>query len=245
MRIVTSDWHVTDGDHDEACNRNFVSRLVDIVIAQQAQELILAGDIIDVTRKGRGIIPIAAAFLGSAVGIPLAAVGIPVTYILGNHDWIGSRTSDIARALYASGFPGGTFVVSTGPEFRGAWQIEHGNRFDPWCDGNSILTEIGEAATRADGIIEEVGIDLDPLDPTNWHAKAKAPDIDTSSHREAFRWSRLFFQHLVIGHSHVTCDVEGHQSGKSWRVLGTGSLTKNSPFGYVWISDDGQGGVKS
>ena len=243
LRIVSSDWHVMDGRDAEPCDRAKVRRLVERTIAYGAAELILAGDIIDLTRGGEGVIPAACAFLGEAVGKPLASAGIYTTYIFGNHDWRGIQSHAIVQGCVAAGFEPLLFRCSTGPEVRGPWQVEHGHRFDPWCRGG-VLGALGEAATRVDGELDRVGLEIEHLNPHDWHPGLRVPELDLPSHKEANRWAAAYGQKLVFGHSHHAGHIGGWRGGKLWSVLNAGALTKHAPYTYAWITDDGEGGIE-
>jgi len=238
LRIVSSDWHVIDGRPTEPCDRTLVRRLVDAAVSLRVAEVILAGDIIDLTRGGDGCIPAAAAFLGEAVGRPLASASIYCTYIFGNHDWYGAkRASLVCQACVAAGFDPLLFRCSTGPEIRGAWQIEHGHRFDPWNRGG-FLSHLARAATRVDSVTDRVGIELEYLNPHDWHPGVRVPELDLPAHEQANRWAATFGKSLVFGHTHAAGDVGGSRKGANWRVLNTGACTQGDPFTYVTIRDD-------
>jgi len=240
-RLVVSDWHVIDGRQAEPCDRELVRRFVAEAVALGVSEVILAGDIIDITRGGSGCIPAAAQFLGQAVGVPLGAAGIYCSYVFGNHDWTGGQAPVISHAIYAAGFRPELFRCSTGPEFRGPWQIEHGHRFDCWNRGG-WLTHLARAATRIDGEADRVGVELEVLSPVDWHPGMQIPELDLPTHQQANRWAAATGQHLVIGHSHACGDVSGWR-GKQWRVLNPGAMVKGEPYSYVWITDEGDGGL--
>jgi UDP-2,3-diacylglucosamine pyrophosphatase LpxH len=226
-RAVASDIHAVRWA-DEA----HVARFVAAAVARRVEEVLLAGDVSDLTR---GQDPEeCAAFLWRLLR-PAVEEGIEVTYVLGNHDYFGAQTARLARALYFAGFPGGTFRVSTGPEVRGLWVIEHGNRFDPWCHTpQNALTVIGEFGTILDGALDHVGLDLEPLNPNNWNRPTgPVAALDLSTHEHANRWACANLQHLIFGHSHAAYRLEG----EGWACYNTGSLARGHPFTFVAFED--------
>jgi predicted phosphodiesterase len=245
QRIISGDWHVMDGRPAEPCDRQLVRRLVTRAIERRVSEVILNGDIIDLTRGGTGVIPEAAAFLADAVLRMLSPFGIYVSYVFGNHDWRGLESAKVCQALYQAGADPAFYRCSTGPEFRGPFVIEHGHRFDPWCRGGA-LARIGEVATRVDGLVDQTGLELQALDPTDWHPGQRVPALDLPAAQQANRWAALFGQHLVYGHTHAEGDVSGRHGGRPWRVLNPGALTVGNPGHYVLIDDEsGEGRVEA
>lgn len=240
MRLVTSDWHVIDGSREEPCDRDKVERLVAYAIAHQAEEVILAGDVVDLTRDRDAIATGAAAL--AALLAPLADAGIPVCYVAGNHDPFRLVVGRLVDAVARHGLRGPAFTVTNGPLARGPWSIEHGHRFDPTCCGGPV-TAVGEAATRLDHVLDHVGINLDPL--TSWRpGPGEDGVLDHPVHRAACRWAAQHGAHLVVGHTHLAHAIGGEWGGRAWRVLNAGAFTKRAPATVVWITDDGDGGVE-
>ena len=246
MRLVTSDWHLVDGSDAEPGDRALVRRVVQAAIDRHVEEVLLAGDIADWTRGGRGCLPSAATALGELAGGPLGAAGIPTTLIVGNHDYYGDWMAEWARLLARAGFVPSLFCLSSGPEVRGAWIIEHGHRFDPTCETPGGLgPKVGEVFTRIDWLMDSIGIDLEPLNFTRWQQHVAAvPSLDFDVHRAMHRWAAVHGASLVVGHSHDASEVGGRFRGRAWRVLHDGSCTKGAPLAYALIEDDGRGGVE-
>ncbi len=233
MRLVTSDWHISNGGPSETCDRGKVARLVDLALTQRAEELILAGDILDATRcRLSEILEHSGAWFLETVARPLAQADIRLTFILGNHDWLHGSTADLARAFYALGCDPQHFQATTGPEQIGPWQIEHGNRWDKMCQTpGGLSTRIGEAATRLVGFLAPLVGTVDPqphaLEPGH------VPALDSDVHQRAMRWAYAEAASLIVGHTHVATDI----GGPGWRLLDTGSCTRGTPFSYVVITD--------
>ncbi|MBP7568774.1 MAG: metallophosphoesterase [Acidobacteria bacterium] len=239
MRVVTSDWHLIDGSREEPCDRDTVARIVAYAVARQAEELILAGDIVDLTRD-RDAIETGAAALAALLR-PAVAAGIPVTAVAGNHDPFRLVAGRLAPALARYGLTGPDFTITNGPLTRFPWSIEHGHRWDPACCGGP-LTAVGEAATRLDHVLDHVGVDLDPLGA--WHpGPGEDRVLDHPTHRAMARWAASRGAHLVVGHTHLAHALGGAW-GRTWRVLNCGAATKRAPATVVWITDEGEGGVE-
>lgn len=232
MRIITSDWHVSDGGPREVCDRDKVTRLVAVAVRERAQEVIIAGDGLDATRGSLdGILAHSGVWLRDTLQ-PLADHGIMTTFILGNHDWLHGSTASLARAIYACGVDPRWFQTSSGPEIRGRYQIEHGNRFDPMCQTpGGLSTRIGEAATKLVGFLSPIIGSVDPA--PDGSDPGEVPALDNGMHRDAIRWAYAHAASLIMGHVHLAMDI----GGPGWRVLDCGSCTKGTPFSYVWIGD--------
>jgi hypothetical protein len=244
MRLVASDFHLIRGGPTEPCDRAKVRRLRETALQRRVEEVLLAGDIADVTRGGEDILDTVAAVLGEELGEVFGAFGIRTTWILGNHDPVAKRMGRLTRALYRSGFRAGLFQVSSGPEYRGPWQIEHGHRFDPTCAGGA-LTTVGEVFTRLDGVLDHVGVNLDRVNPADWQpGPGEDAILDRPMHRAACRWAAAEGARLVTGHSHRAHDIGGRWRGREWRVLNCGAYTRSAPFSFAWILDTGEGGVE-
>ncbi len=240
MRLCSSDWHVIDGSREEPCDRETVARIVAYAIAHQAEELILAGDIVDLTRD-RDAIETGAAALAALLA-PLAAAGIPVVYIAGNHDPYRLVVGRLVDALARRGLTGPAVTVANGPLPRGPWSIEHGHRWDPACCGGP-LTRIGEGATRLDHVLDHVGVNLEGL--ASWRpGPGEDGVLDHPTHRAMARWAARHGAHLVVGHTHLAHELGGAWHGRSWRVLNCGAATRRAPATVVWITDEGDGGLE-
>jgi hypothetical protein len=240
LRLVVSDVHgIGHGGPTEPCDRDKVLRLRDLALEWQVAEVIGAGDIYDRTRGGRGGLEAFAAYLGDVWGRPFSGARIKFTYIAGNHDPYRDDLSDLTRALYRNGFEPSLFETTTGPAYRGPWQIEHGCSFD-----QALFGKVGEAFTRLDHWFDHLGIDLERINPAGWHpSPGEDAILDRPMHRNACRWAAQHGAHLVTGHSHRAHDIGGTWGGQTWRVLNCGAMTKDQPFTPVWITDDGDGGV--
>jgi hypothetical protein len=233
MRLATSDWHLLTGEASEPADRDKIDRLVALAINRHAEELIIAGDCLDATRGSlSSILDHAGPWFLEHVAKPLALARVFTTFILGNHDWLRGSTATLARALYDIGVDPHYFQTSTGPEHRGPWQIEHGNRWDAMCKTpGGLSTRIGEAATRLVGWLGPIVGTIDPkphaLEPGH------VPALDSDTHQQAMRWAYGHGASLIIGHTHTACDI----GGPGWRLLDTGSATRGTPFSFVWIGD--------
>jgi hypothetical protein len=240
--IVGSDAHLTGDLALEPCDREKLSALVDVAVARMVVELLLDGDFADVTRAGLGAIPAIVKALYDIVGRRCRQYRIRTTFVLGNHEGHYPERLHLARALYDAGFDPALTLVSTGPEFRGRWRIDHGDGYDPWCDPRSPLVSIGEMLSRLDYAADGVGIDIEKLNLATRHPADAVPELDWPVHRAANQDAARDGEWLVLGHSHYAYELRGEAHGRPgsppWRVINCGALTKSAPFTFAYLTEN-------
>ena len=240
LRIAVSDVHKWK-DGADACDVRKVARLVAEAIQRRILELLLLGDVWDITRGGRGSLYETALFFGQVVGAPLAAAGIPVCYRKGNHDRDEDLLREFVHALVDAGFHADLLQLSTGPEpeVRGPWRLDHGSGADPWCREGSLLTPLGEAFTRLDA-----WANFNEIDPALEHPE-QVPEVESSYRKALVReMARTGERYRVVGHDHLPGEVTISGPRGMLRLLDCGSMTVGTPYAFAWISDSGEGGVE-
>jgi len=248
VRTAASDLHKIhrDAGKVEPCDDAKVEAFVRKTIDLRAIEALVLGDASDTTRDDDAREEAGFAF-GQTIGRPFARRRIPTVFVSGNHDPFRKlNRGRFLRALIAGGFDPGLVTLASGPFIRrGIFVLGHGHPFDPACRGGNVLTVIGEAATRVDQVLDQIGVDLEAFNPAAYvPAPGEDPILDRPMHRAAMRWAAQYGVHLICGHSHVAHEVSGAWHGRAWSVWNTGALVKNAPGTFVYFTDEGEGGVE-
>jgi predicted MPP superfamily phosphohydrolase len=211
-------------------SRDHVLEYVDKIIQERVSINVWLGDTFDRTRKAGDEVY---AWFVENVLKPCAKANIYNFIVWGNHEGDEKDVAEIVKNLFLKGVDPKTYSAVTKSYLTlGKFQLEHGHRFDAWCnDRSSFRTRVGEVFTRLDYLLDQVGIEIETLNPSHWHAH-KSREFDHPVHKEANRYCSLFHKNLIFGHSHQ--DYELH--GTDFNIYNTGSLLNG--LYYVLFDDE-------
>ena len=158
-------------------------------------------------------------------------------YVLGNHDWVDA--AQLARDLASFGFDSEVLNVVKGGIDVGGWHLEHGHRFDAFCNPKSPLYYVGKGATMFWGALSDLlhgRVDDDRVNPRKmFSARERGPRALAAVKQKAAQWAIKNGVHLCYGHTHELDFF--HDDFRGYSVVNTGCCSKQRAAWALLLSN--------
>jgi UDP-2,3-diacylglucosamine pyrophosphatase LpxH len=162
-----------------------------------------------------------------------------VFYILGNHDWV--NPTKLAKDLSRFGFDSSVLSVCTGNVRLGKWQLEHGSRFDPFCNPRSPLFWLGQGASKVVSGFQALThwrFNDDYINPKKFFsARERGAKAVAAVRSSAAKWAIRNGAFLAYGHTHELDAF--HDPWRGYSVVNTGCSSKGRAA-WCLLQSDGE-----